>query len=774
MFNYKNLCDYEFEILCKDIMQKKLSVPLQIFARGRDGGIDITDDTVSKNVVIQVKHYINSKYSDLISSLKKEVSKVAELKPEKYYVCSALELTPANKTEIFDLFAEYMEGSCNILSLNDIDEYLQDPANMDIVRKHYKLWLDSANILEEIDSRDIFIDCETLLYNIKEEQREFVETFSYRQCIDVLERNRLLMILGMPGTGKTMTTKMLALYYAALGYRIIYTTNGDLQSIKKALSVDKESKEIILLDDCLGQYYFRMKDTQENELMSLIKYVLMHKNKKLIMNSRVTIFQHAKDSYIELNSFIDTEKVRLQYIDMDSMTIEDKGRIFKNHLYFRNIPSYHYAQILKNNNYRWIVKHRNYTPRIIEYVTRQNVNSKIAADEYCDFIRRCLDNPTEIWRDEFNNRLKAEDRIFLTSLFSLTDVGVEDKVLRRVFNARITKRTDIDTTRNVWEAVLKRMEGTFVKIIENKGVRQIGAINPSVNDFLKNYLDENEPEVQEIRKNATEYIQIARGFGPDMVDIVRSGDACRYNFASDVEKQLVILSNICELGICMEQYRDIVRIFVESLLYVFCDDVDTLTVVIVPSLLSEPLASYYGTREHLSSEALDDLLDSMYFDEFCVFEENLKNNGLELCELVDSDVVLEKLDKAMRDYIDGYDRSESYTNQDTYELFKENTIYNGVYHEVDVDKVVNILADCVRDDIYDDVTGKLAVFPRAITDDIDLSRYDIRADTGEIESYVCDVLADPGDRDYSDIYDGDSSYSGNLDGMDELDFIFAE
>lgn len=64
----------------------------------------------------------------------------------------------------------------------------------------------------------------------------------------------------------------------------------------------------------------------------------------------------------------------------------------------------------------------------------------------------------------------------------------------------------------MWEAVLKRMEGTFVKIIENNGVRQIGAINPSVNDFLKNYLDENEPEVEEIRRNATEYIQVVRGF----------------------------------------------------------------------------------------------------------------------------------------------------------------------------------------------------------------------------------------------------------------------
>lgn len=99
---------------------------------------------------------------------------------------------------------------------------------------------------------------------------------------------------------------------------------------------------------------------------------------------------------------------------------------------------------------------------------------------------------------------------------------------------------------------------------------------------------------------------------------------------------------------------------------------------------------------------------------------------------------------------------------------------NGSYHEVDVDKVVNILADCVRNDIYDDVTDKLAVFPRAITDDIDLSRYDIWADAGEIESYVCDVLADPGDRDYGDFYDEDRSYSGYLDGMDELDFIFAE
>ena len=79
MYNYNNLSDFEFEILCKDIMQKKLGVTLYTFQKGRDGGIDITDDPKSKKVIIQVKHYINSKYSDLLGTLKKEVQKVKEL-----------------------------------------------------------------------------------------------------------------------------------------------------------------------------------------------------------------------------------------------------------------------------------------------------------------------------------------------------------------------------------------------------------------------------------------------------------------------------------------------------------------------------------------------------------------------------------------------------------------------------------------------------------------------------------------------------------------------
>lgn len=97
MYNYNNLSDFEFEILCKDIMQKKLGMKLYTFQKGRDGGIDITDDPKNKSVIIQVKHYINSKYSDLLGTLKREVQKVKELNPEKYYICCAIKLTAKNK-----------------------------------------------------------------------------------------------------------------------------------------------------------------------------------------------------------------------------------------------------------------------------------------------------------------------------------------------------------------------------------------------------------------------------------------------------------------------------------------------------------------------------------------------------------------------------------------------------------------------------------------------------------------------------------------------------
>ena len=236
MYNFSNLSDYEFERLCKDIMQKRLGCELHTFAQGRDGGIDITDDPVTNHIVIQVKRITKGSFAGLRRKLKDELDKVKQLKPDRYYICCSMELTAANKKEIYEMFTPYMQSAGDILAYSELNDFLEMAENAEIVRKHYKLWLDSTNVLNELLNQKIFIDCESLLYNMDEYQKEFVDTDCYKECVKILEEERMLLLLGMPGTGKTMTTRMLALYFAANGYRIRYTTNGDLGDLKNALS----------------------------------------------------------------------------------------------------------------------------------------------------------------------------------------------------------------------------------------------------------------------------------------------------------------------------------------------------------------------------------------------------------------------------------------------------------------------------------------------------------------------------------------------------------
>lgn len=51
MFNYQNLGLGQFEELCRDIMQVKTDKQLHVFARGWDGGVDLTDDSDKHNKV---------------------------------------------------------------------------------------------------------------------------------------------------------------------------------------------------------------------------------------------------------------------------------------------------------------------------------------------------------------------------------------------------------------------------------------------------------------------------------------------------------------------------------------------------------------------------------------------------------------------------------------------------------------------------------------------------------------------------------------------------
>ena len=346
MLNYGNLSDVEFEELCKDIMSERLGMKLRTFTRGRDSGIDICDDPANPQIVIQVKHYFFSGYTALKSAMKKEKNKVERLKPGKYYICTSAGLSHENIKELYGLFFNYMDSSENIMDRNEIEAYVAN--NVGILDKHYKLWLSlpSASMLQKLLYRDADFDYEVFKSDVDQIQKLFVASDVYFEVIDRLIKDRIVILTGNPGTGKTTISKMATVHMISQGYQFINVSGSDIREIKSLLSRNREKKQMVLLDDCFGQRYIDMVQERGKELVSLIKYVRMDKSKILLMNSRISVFLEATHIYQEVDeAFIKNNWISEITIQIENVDIVSKAKILYNHLFFRGIPAEYLQKI---------------------------------------------------------------------------------------------------------------------------------------------------------------------------------------------------------------------------------------------------------------------------------------------------------------------------------------------------------------------------------------------------------------------------------------------
>ncbi|MEK3864624.1 restriction endonuclease [Paenibacillus sp. FSL H7-0716] len=777
MFNYANLNDVEFEELCKDVMEKKLSKRLRLFSKGRDGGIDLTDNTNTHNIIVQVKHYIGSKFPSLRTSLKKEIEKVHKWKPTQYYICCGMELTDRNISELYDMFSDFMKTDENIITLKEIDEFLQKPENLDVVRKHYKLWLYASNILDEIYNNNIFIDCETLLTDIEEDSKYFVQTKIYEQCIEHLGNNPLLMITGGPGVGKTTTSKMLVLYYASQGYRVRYTTNGDITDIKKSLSSDKDCKELVLLDDCLGQHYFNMKQTQESELLSLMKYVKLSSNKKLILNSRITIFNEAKERSIDFDNFFQLKKIKNFIINMDEITPLEKAKIFYNHLIYKGIPTEYFTTIKENKNYLKIVQHSNYTPRIIDHVTYEVNYLKVTPPKYHDYIIDNLSNPNDIWKNEFDRRLQDIDRAFLSTLYSLTDTNVEYEVLKKCFDNRLSKMRNYDSTIDNFELILSRLNQSIINIIDKKGKMYVGVLNPSVNDYLKLVFIKNKLELKEVRKSICKFSQLERCYSDDelasvYLQLTISGEINKIEFDTEHEKNYFIVAHICRHCIKDISYKQIVFNYLHNSFYIYSQEKNWLSHIdIIKCLFTGELYSYYSIEKFIGDKInIHNLLLSLDLEELVdavnVLNESYEKNSTEF--LWFKSLCKEMMDVAILSFAENIDASSYCDSYDIGQLLKENTkvMYYGYDEEVEIDTnaVVSSLEEKISHDIEKEIQEKLSLLDENINRIINIPN-SYSFNTIDIENVIDAYFKDMN-------YEDDRDYGSGEFYISEIEAIF--
>ena len=171
-----------------------------------------------------------------------------------------------------------------------------------------------------------------------------------------------------------------------------------------------------------------------------------------------------------------------------------------------------------------------------------------------------LDNPKEIWDDEFRNRLQREDRIFLITLYSLTNGLIDSKIHKQAFYSRISME-NIDTSLDPWDSSKEHLMDGLIKIIDKRGEETLSVADPSVNDYLDVYIKNNLGEVNNIITSATEYVQVVRVDKNAISEMIKNGSIIKLHFENDYIKRKCILDGIIKYEIFLKEYFDFVKDF---------------------------------------------------------------------------------------------------------------------------------------------------------------------------------------------------------------------
>lgn len=118
-YDFKNLSFADFEDLARDLIGKELGVRFEAFCPGPDGGIDGRHAQTDANVILQAKHYEESWFSKLKSTMKRERKAIDVLAPTRYLLATSCKFTPPSKAGLAALIGPCLKSEADIFGPED-------------------------------------------------------------------------------------------------------------------------------------------------------------------------------------------------------------------------------------------------------------------------------------------------------------------------------------------------------------------------------------------------------------------------------------------------------------------------------------------------------------------------------------------------------------------------------------------------------------------------------------------------------------------------------
>lgn len=446
------------------------------------------------------------------------------------------------------------------------------------------------------------------------------------------------------------------------------------------------------------------------------------------------------------------------------MSNKEKAKIYYNHLYFNAVEDSFWEAIRKDKLYRKIVTHKNYNPRIIEFISNPERFKALHYENYADFVMENLDNPKNVWQNEYERRLDTVDRILLSTIYSLTETSENYDYVERIFNHRISIMSEIDLTVNQFESSLQRLQESFVKVVGIGINRRLSMVNPSINDFLTLRITPNSPEYKSIIDTSISIKQLKKLLqGGEFSELIKAKvldtSILSFVFENPKAKYAYITYKVITIGVLNREYKKYIHEFLDDFDNIDTYDKSHLTkACILQELFHPDIYTFYLVDYFREWEVLNKLLYALSFEDLI--------DIIKLCYSYFTKWHNNFL-QAILDELENFCDVDASDYDDDLSSIVEANVSCGEYGpEFDSWQAANDLEESIEDSIYDKATAVISSLPAEF--DITVIKKHICVDVNGAEAVVESYFQSMYQEDDNDSY----HLPNDCEDYSEIDCIF--